>query len=155
GGAGGADTISGGPGAGTINAGPGNDTILWRTGDGVDPTIDGGRDPGGRPRGTLPANGDPAQVGAPPSGDGFQLIVPGVPLNPFNIEGLDLFTAGGSDTITTNPLGGSSVLNDIFVRLGSDTVADAVVFNGSTGSDSVTMSVASGVVSIVRNAVTV
>src|SRR5262249_56669290 len=34
-------------------------------------------------------------------------------------------------------------------------VSDAVVFNGSTGSDSVTMSVASGVVSIVRNAVTV
>src|SRR5262249_9779076 len=148
-------TITGGPGADTINGGPGSDTIIWQIGDGVDTTIDGGADAGDRLSVTLSGNGDTAQAGAPTSGNGFQLIVPGATLNPFNIEGLDLLTAGGSDTVTTNPLGGASVLNDIFVRLGSDSVSDAVVFNGSTGSDSVTMSVTGGVVSIVRSGVTV
>lgn len=136
------DTLNGGAGSDSIQGDGGNDTIVWKTGDGVDTLIDGGAGSGDRLSITLTNGNDSASFDAPSSGTGFRTTVGGVTLSAINTEIADLFTLAGSDTVTVNHLG-ASTLREIRAALGSDSVADSVIVNATAFTDNYTLTASS------------
>jgi hypothetical protein len=109
----------------------GNDRLTWAVGDGAD-IIDGqaGSD-------TLDIVGTDAsaeQVTISAKGTGFSAAIGATTLSVDGVENSNIEGRGGSDTFTINDLTGSG-LRQISLKLGSDSVPDAVVVNGSASSD--------------------
>ncbi len=135
------DTITGGPGADTALMGAGNDTFDWNPGDASD-TVEGqdGTD-------TMVFNGSNAseQISVSANGSRVRLTrdVANITMDLNGVEGINLNTLGGTDTVTVNDVTGTdlSQLNlDLSAPPGSgngDGQADSVIVNGTNNDDTI------------------
>ena len=148
----GADLISGGTGSDTVSMGAGDDTFVWNPGDGSD-TVEGqsGND-------TMIFNGSNVneQISVSANGQRVQLTrdVGNVVMDLNGVEGINLNTLGGADTVTVNDMTGTD-LTQLNLDLGSppgsgtgDGQADSVIVNGTNGNDAVTVNGDAGGVSV-------
>jgi hypothetical protein len=73
----------------------------------------------------------------------------GIVMDVNDTEQIDLHALGGSDTLTVDDID-RSALREIDADLGSDTVNDSVVVNGSQANDAFSIDAASGAVQVNR-----
>ena len=106
----------------------GNDRLIWAVGDGND-IIDG--QAGSDTLDILGTDGSAEQVTVSAKGAGFTAGIGAESLSVDGVEVSNIEGRGGSDTFTINDLTGS-VLQQINLKLGSDSVQDTVVVNGSS-----------------------
>jgi Ca2+-binding RTX toxin-like protein len=137
------DLINGGRGSDVALMGAGDDTFVWNPGDGSD-TVEGqdGFD-------TMLFNGaniaEKFDVSANGSRVRFTRDVASITMDLNGVEGIDLNTLGGADTVTVNDLSGTDLtqLNlDLASPPGSGTgdgAADNVIVDGTNGADVVTV----------------
>jgi hypothetical protein len=109
----------------------GNDRMTWTVGDGND-VIDG--QAGNDTLDILGTDASAEQVTISANGTGFTAGVGTESLSADSVEVSNIEGRGGSDSFTVNDLTGS-VLQQINLKLGSDSVQDAVVVNGSANGD--------------------
>ena len=137
------DTIIGGTGDDVLHGGAGNDTFVWNFGDGND-TIDGqtGTD-------LLVFNGSTATEHVSFSSNGALGMLAsdagGVTTTMHDVETVNFQAQNGSDTITVNDMTGSGV-NQINLDLsarpeGDASQHDTIVINGTSGADTISMSI--------------
>ena len=141
------DRIDGGPGADDQFGGQGDDIIVWDPGDGSD-LADGG------------TGFDTLQFNGNGQGEKFHAFqhdglvtftrdLGNIVMNLNDTEAIDLHALGGSDTLTVDDID-RSALREIDADLGSDTVNDSVVVNGSQANDAFSIDAASGAVQVNR-----
>ncbi len=137
------DSIQSGRGNETLIGGNGDDTFVWNPGDGSD-TIEG---QGGND--TMVFNGSNVSEDFDVSANGTRVRlfrdVANVTMDLNGIEGLDLNTLGGANTVTVNDLTGTG-LSRVNVDLGNpagsghgDGQADSVIVNGTNAADKITV----------------
>ena len=141
------DLIDGNQGADDQFGGPGDDVIVWDPGDGSD-LADGGTG-----FDTLQFNGsDQGEIFHAFQHDGrvtFTRNLGNIVMDVNDTEQIDLHALGGSDTLTVDDID-RSALREIDADLGSDTVNDSVVVNGSQANDAFSIDAASGAVQVNR-----
>ena len=141
------DLIDGNQGADDQFGGPGDDVIVWDPGDGSD-LADGGTG-----FDTLQFNGsDQGETFHAFQHDGrvtFTRNLGNIVMDLNDTEQIDLHALGGSDTLTVDDID-RSALREIDADLGSDTVNDSVVVNGSQANDAFSIDAASGAVQVNR-----
>ncbi|WP_422931535.1 beta strand repeat-containing protein [Singulisphaera sp. PoT] len=153
------DIINGGRGNDLALMGDGNDIFAWNPGDGSD-TVDG---QGGDD--SLRFNGANVSEKFVISADGDRVRltrdVANITMDLHGIEGIDLNTLGGADTVTVNDLTGTD-LNRLNIDLGSpagsglgDGSADTIIVNGTNDADQVTVGGNAGLVAVTGLAATV
>ena len=138
------DTIIGGRGGDSLLGGAGDDTFVWNPGDGSD-TVEGqsGND-------TMLFNGANVAENFNISANGSRVRltrdVGNVTMDLNGVEGLDLNTLGGADTVTVNDLTGTG-LGQVNLDLASppgsgtgDGAADTVIVNGTNAGNNVAVS---------------
>lgn len=144
------DLLIGGRGADTAFGGPGNDVFQWNPGDGNDALE------GGEGEDTMLFNGANIAEEISISADGthvrFTRNVAAIAMDAHGVENIEFNALGGGDLITVNDLTGTGVAEvnlDLAAPLNSglpDGFADALIINGTTNADSVTIvPIASGV----------
>jgi Ca2+-binding RTX toxin-like protein len=143
------DQITGGRGADTALLGNGNDTFVWNPGDSSD-IVEGqaGAD-------TLDFHGANVSEVINLSANGSRLLftrdVGSVVMDVNGVETVDVHLLGGSDTVTVNPLAGTSVTRvatDLAAFAGGnsgDGSADRVTVQGGAGADAYSVSAVGGV----------
>jgi Ca2+-binding RTX toxin-like protein len=153
----GADVLLGGPGDDTIDGGRGNDTLdggagkdrfLWDPGDGSD-SVEGGAG-----NDVLEFHGSNANENVDVSANGSRVRlfrdVAAINMDLNGVEGLDLSTLGGTDTVTVGDLTGTDLQKaniDLSGIRGSGTgdgQADTVIVNGTDGADDAKVSSSGG-----------
>src|SRR5262249_35085254 len=144
--------VNGGTGSDTALLGAGDDTFVWNPGDGSD-TVEGGTGTD-----TLVFNGANIDEQFVVSANGprvrFTRNIGTVTMDLNGLEALDLNAKGGADTITVNDLSGTGLtqLNlDLAGTPGTgngDGQADAVIVNGTSRNDVVTVAGDSSGVSV-------
>jgi hypothetical protein len=141
------DRIDGNQGADDQFGGPGDDVIVWDPGDGSD-LADGGTG-----FDTPQFNGsDQGEIFHAFQHDGrvtFTRNLGNIVMDVNDTEQIDLHALGGSDTLTVDDID-RSALREIDADLGSDTVNDSVVVNGSQANDAFSIDAASGAVQVNR-----
>jgi len=141
------DTIDGNQGNDDQFGGPGNDTIIWDPGDGSD-LADGGDG-----FDTMRFNGSGGDEIFHASQNGgrvkFTRNLGNIVMDVNDTELIDLQALGGSDALTVDNID-RSALREIDADLGSDTVNDSVVVNGSQANDAFSIDAASGAVQVNR-----
>jgi Ca2+-binding RTX toxin-like protein len=138
------DVVDGGRGNDTVDLGAGKDRFLWDPGDGSD-SVEGG---GGND--VLEFHGANANehIDVAANGSRVRLFrdVAAITMDLNGIEGLDLSTLGGTDTVTVGDLTGTDLQKaniDLSGTRGSGTgdgQADTVIVNGTDAPDSVNVS---------------
>jgi Ca2+-binding RTX toxin-like protein len=135
------DIVDGGRGNDVVDLGPGNDRFLWDPGDASD-SVEGGLG-----NDVLEFHG--ANVGEhidlSPNGSHVLLTrdIAAITTDLHGVEGLDLSTQGGNDTVTVGDLTGTDLVKaniDLSGIRGSgigDGAADTVIVNGTDGADTV------------------
>ncbi len=134
----GADRLNGGSAVETLKGGSGKDVIEGGIGD----TIEGGDDKDTLILELTGSNSE--QVAVTPNGTNFTVTIGGASLNVDSVEILNIDNAEGrqeSDTFTINDVS-ASVLGQINLNLGDDNLQDNVVINGSSGSETLDVSIA-------------
>jgi RTX calcium-binding nonapeptide repeat (4 copies) len=141
------DLIDGNQGADDQFGGSGNDVIVWDPGDGSD-LVDGGS---GFDTMQFNGSGGGEIFHAFQNGDRvtFTRNLGGIVMDVNDTEQIDLHALGGSDTLTVDDID-RSALREIDADLGSDTVNDSVVVNGSQANDAFSIDAASGAVQVNR-----
>ena len=109
----------------------GNDRLTWAVGDGND-IVDGQN--GTDTLDIFGTDGSPEQVTVSAEGAGFTAGVGAETLGVDGVEVSNIEGRRGGDTFTINDLAASG-LQQINLKLGDDSVKDAVVVNGSSGGD--------------------
>jgi Ca2+-binding RTX toxin-like protein len=140
------DTIDGGIGADVLLGGNGNDTIVWNPGEGSD-TVEGG---GGSD--VLDFHGSNASENIDVSANGSRVRlfrdVANITMDLNGIEGLNLNTLGGTDTVRVNNLTGTALkAANVDVSAsggGGDGSPDNVIVTGTDGPDHATVGAAGG-----------
>jgi len=132
------DTVNGGPGADTAFLGSEADTFVWNPGDGSD-VIDGGTGID-----TMVFNGSAASEVMSVSASGprsvFLRDVGQIRMDMAGVEGLDLHTLGGADSVTVNDTTGTDLSQaniDLAVAGAGDGLVDTVTVNGTPDADHV------------------
>jgi RTX calcium-binding nonapeptide repeat (4 copies) len=135
------DIVDGGRGNDTVDLGAGNDRFLWDPGDASD-SVEGGL--GNDVLEFHGANvGEHIDVSANGSRVRLSRDVAAITTDLHGIEGLDLSTQGGTDTVTVGDLTGTDLQTaniDLSAIRGSGTgdgQADTVLVNGTDGADNV------------------
>ncbi|MFA6134144.1 MAG: FG-GAP-like repeat-containing protein, partial [Phycisphaerae bacterium] len=141
------DVLDGGPGNDQLNGGLGNDVIFygensdvgtWNNGEGNDLVEGGDGDDSlvlnGTAAGdtfTVSPNGRRVSVVTDAGGGPFTLDIA-------QVEQLDINTLAGADTVTVNDLSRTD-MELVNIDVGADAAVDAVVLNGGTGPDNVSL----------------
>jgi Ca2+-binding RTX toxin-like protein len=142
------DTVTGGTGNDVAKLGDGNDLFTWNPGDGSD-TVDG---QGGFD--TLAFNGSSVAENISIAASGGQATlfrdVGAVTMHLSSVEDIELSASGGADNITVNDLTGAGVRQvgvDLAASAGGSTgdgQNDTVVVNGTSGNDTISLSIQNG-----------
>lgn len=141
----GQDSVTGGRGNDTIDLGIGNDGAVWNPGDGSDAIS------GGDGNDLLQFNGANAGERFDLSGTFGGLVltrdVGTVRMDLGSIERIDLAVRGGQDSVTAHDLSGTGLtainIDDDLTTGGPDGAGDAFSFEGTSGNDQLTPSLAS------------
>jgi Ca2+-binding RTX toxin-like protein len=125
------DSLTGGTGDDEIYGGTGNDVTHWTVGDGND-RVDG--QGGSDTVSIIGTDNGSEHLTITAKDSGFTTTIGAETLTVDGVEIANIEARQGADQLTFNDLA-SSVLRQINLKLGSDTVQDSVVVNGSTRDD--------------------
>jgi Ca2+-binding RTX toxin-like protein len=147
-GSGGNDTIIGGTGNDILRGGAGDDTFVWNPGDGSD-VLEGqaGTD-------TLLFNGANVNENITIAANGSHATlfrdVANITMDTHGVETIDFNALGGADNVTVNDMTGTDVKQvtvDLAASIGGSTgdgQNDNIVINGTSGNDTIVLSIENG-----------